>query len=412
MMNLAVAALYITIVAADPQVALPLNAQVPEVARVGQPYAFDLSPSTFTTSSGPLAYFLADAPAWLHINSINGTLFGVPGSGDAGSSQFNISASDTTGSATFQATLVVSSDPGPQIDEDIAETVSNVGTKCGLRCITVPPSVLLKIQLPNNLFTTSSSQSFYYVTLEDHTPLPAWLQFDPNAFQIVGNSPQVGALAQRFDINVIVSDVVGFAAAMQSLTIIISPHQLMFDTLLETRNVPSGEPVNITNLRSHLYLDGSPIGDSNYGSAIILGPSWVNFDPKTLSLSGSPPNTSISANITIEAHDTFADAAFVTIQLNIGVTPLFTGHIGLLNATAGKEFSYQMSKSDFAQQNIDITINLGAAWPFLHFDLSTLTIEGTVPWNTTPQVIDANITVTGNGGTVQDFQEFEINIGI
>jgi putative Ig domain-containing protein len=411
MMNLAVAALYIAIVAAVPQVALSFNAQVPNVARVGQQYNFDLSPSTFTTSSGPLAYSLTNEPAWLHINSINGTLSGVPGSGDAGSSQFDISASDSTGSASFQATLVVSSDPAPQIGEDIAETVSNVGTKCGLRCITVPPLASLKFQLPKSIFTTSSSQSYYYATLEDHTPLPSWLKFNSNAFQLTGNSPQVGALAQRFDINVIVSDVAGFAAATQSLTIIVSQHQLMFDTPLETQNVPAGESVDIANLKSHLYLDGSPISNSSYGSAIILGPSWVDFDPKTLSLSGSPPNTFGSVNITINAHDTFADAAFITIQLNIGVPPLFTGHIGLLNATAGKEFYYQLSKSDFAQQSIDISVNLGAASPYLHFDPSTLTIEGTVPWNTSPQIIEANITVTSNGASVQDFQEFEIDIG-
>ena len=83
----------------------------------------------------------------------------------------------------------------------------------------------------------------------------------------------------------------------------------------------------------------------------------------------------------------------------------------MLNATIGKQFYYQLSKSDFTENDVNITVNLGIASQWLQFNTPTLTIQGTIPWNTTAQVIDANITITNDNGSIRDFQEFEINIG-
>jgi axial budding pattern protein 2 len=411
-MKLIIASFWIAMSTGTPQIAFPFNSQVPEIARVRKPYFFDLSPSTFRTETGPLSFSLSKAPQWLQIDNRNGTLYGLPGDGDAGAPQFIILASDLTGSAPMQATLVVSNEIGPQLHTDIANSLVDIGGRCGLRCLEVSPSTQLQFQFPLDSFTISSSPTFYYATLQDHTPLPAWLQFDRSILQFTGQTPQIGNMAQNLDINLIASDVLGFAAAATSFSIIVSSHRLMFDTLSQIQNISSGQPFSISNLRSHLYLDSALISDTDYAGATVGGPSWLNLDTQSLSLSGIPPNTSTSVNVTIDAQDRYGDTAFMTILLNLGYTPLFIGHIGMLNATAGKEFSYQLSKSDFTQNDVVITVNLAQLSNWLHFDPQTLTIQGTIPWNMSSQILDGNITVTKANGSERDFQQFEIDVGM
>jgi Putative Ig domain len=404
----------IAAVTGTPQISFPFNSQVPLVARVGQPYYFDISSSSFQTNNGPLTYSLSNAPAWLQIDSKNGSLFGTPSSTDAGAPQFNIVATDITGSTPMQAILVISTNPAPQLGPqgEIINTLADFGTRCGLNCVQVTPSTQVQFQFPLDAFVYPISPAYFYATLQDHTPLPSWLQFNSSVLAFYGNTPTIDVLSQRLDINLITSDVSGFAGVMAPFTLIVSEHQFQFDALFEIKDIPAGQIVNISGLRSDLYLDKSIISDSDYQSAIIESLSWLNFDPATLSIIGSPPpNATASINVTIDAHDRYNDAAFITIQLNIGVSPLYTGHIGMLNATIGKQFYYQLSKSDFTENDVNITVNLGIASQWLQFNTPTLTIQGTIPWNTTAQVIDANITITNDNGSIRDFQEFEINIG-
>ena len=74
----------IVTVIGTPQTSFPFNSQVPEVAQVGQPYYFDLNPSTFTSNNGPMTYALNGAPQWLQMVGKNGSLYGFPGPGDVG----------------------------------------------------------------------------------------------------------------------------------------------------------------------------------------------------------------------------------------------------------------------------------------------------------------------------------------
>jgi hypothetical protein len=307
--------------------------------------------------------------------------------------------------------LVVSGSSGPQIIGDISSAFNGGWMRCGLTCIQYGPNAAFALKIPSSAFTHTSSV-FYYATLDDHSPLPGWMSFDPDKLTLTGTTPSVTTISQRLSINVIVSDVAGFAAVITPFTFVVSNHQLIFDTLWESANIPAGSPVNITNLRNHLYLDHAPIANQYYGSAIILdSPSWITFDPQTITIQGHPPNDITSLNITIGAHDTYGDAAFLEIQLNIGAISLYTGHVGIITAYAGKQFSYQFNKSDFTQTGFMVTLNLGEASDWLHFDTASLIISGTIPWNIQPQLIAANMTISSFDNKVHDYQDFEIQIG-
>jgi axial budding pattern protein 2 len=176
MRRLTVLRFFIGIVEAIPQVNFPFNAQVPGTARFEQPYFFDLSPSTFGSVTGTLAYSISGQPAWLQINSRNGTLYGYPAAGDVGAPQFAIIGTDGTGSASMPATLVVSDSPGPQLTGDLSSAFNDGWMRCGLACIQYGPNTSFSLQMPPSAFTTSGS-TYYYATLDDHTPLPGWSKY-------------------------------------------------------------------------------------------------------------------------------------------------------------------------------------------------------------------------------------------
>lgn len=116
---LSAAAIYGTVVVAIPTIAFPLNSQVPPVARISEPFSYTFSISTFS-STLPITYNLSNGPSWLSLGSSTRTLFGTPSIADAGMGavtgiSINITASNSSGSITDYATLVISKNPAPVV---------------------------------------------------------------------------------------------------------------------------------------------------------------------------------------------------------------------------------------------------------------------------------------------------------
>lgn len=393
------------------QIGFPFNSQVPQIAQVGRPYLFDLSPVTFRADSGVLEYSLGNAPSWLHINSQNGSLFGTPTDGDSGSPQFSVIGSDSKSTVTIPATLIVSSDPGPQIASDVAESFIDMQSNCGLRCVQYPPRTPFTFSISKGLFQSSSDAIYYYATLADHAPLPSWITFDASGPKFSGTTPDVNKIAQRLDIILIASTVSGFSGVKVPFTVLVTAHRFYFDKSFDTQDISAGENVNISNLKNQLNLDAGLVNDSDYGSAVLHGrPPWMTFDPQTISLSGSAPKATDSFNVTIVAHDNYGDAAFLNIQFYVASSLIFTGVIGVINATAGMDLTYKLSRSDFSRPDYTITMNLGTASKWLTFDASTLTIKGVIPPKSQSETVNANMTVISPDGSIRDFHKFQIHI--
>ena len=395
---------------AIPQISLPFNAQVPDVARVGDEYRFDLSPSTALTSLGGITYSLAQAPSWLQITG-NGTLFGTPRTQDVGSVSFIISATDKTGSALMPATLVVANTPSLQIGSDAYNPLSTVGARCGVTCILLPPSTGFSFGFPADSFDGTSGSLIYYATNGDHTPLPAWIKFDPISLVFSGTTPPAASLPESADILFIVAEVPGFAFGQLAFTISVSQHQLVFVPVRDMVNQSIGNTVDILNLLGNLWLDGRPINDEDFAGATTNAPSWLQFDPSSISFSGKPPVAESTQTISIWAQNTYGDVASMVLLLSFVPGQLYKGSIGVLNATAGTYFSYRLSSADFPEQNVSIAVNFGAASAWLQFDRQTLSMTGMIPSTAPPEMIAANLTVTSADGKNEDFQSFEIQIG-
>jgi hypothetical protein len=395
---------------AIPQISLPFNTQVPDVARAGDEYRFELSPSTALTTLGGVTYSLTQSPSWLQITG-NGTLFGTPSTQDVGSVSFIISATDKTGSALMPATLVVANTPSLQIGSDAYNPLSTVGARCGVTCILLPPSTGFSFGFPADSFDGTSGSLIYYATNGDHTPLPAWIKFDPISLVFSGTTPPAAGLPESAEILFIVAEVPGFAFGQLEFTISVSQHQLVFVPVRDMVNQSIGNTVDILNLLDNLWLDGRPINDEDFAGATTNAPSWLRFDPSSISFSGTPPVAESTQTISIWAQDTYGDVASMVLLLGFAPGGLYKGSIGVLIATAGTYFSYRLSPADFPEQNVSIAVDFGAASAWLRFNRQNLAMAGMIPSTAPPGIIAANLTVTSTDGKNEDFQSFEIQIG-
>src|ERR1700731_2248279 len=103
----------IFLVQAIPQLSFPVNAQVPPLAVVSQPFSFTFSPSTFSYDSPSITYSISnDTPSWLTFDNSTRTFSGTPASSDVGNFTFTLSAKDDVGSAAGAVTFLVVQDDG------------------------------------------------------------------------------------------------------------------------------------------------------------------------------------------------------------------------------------------------------------------------------------------------------------
>ncbi|KAJ8111562.1 hypothetical protein OPT61_g5877 [Boeremia exigua] len=406
--RIAVLAALIAIIAAAPQISYPLNSQFPPVARVGKPYLFQFAPTTFTSDSGSLLYSLRQNPSWLSIEEETGKLSGTPGALDVGTASFTVVAVDASGAvANMESALIVSKDNSPRVHANISQALSAAGSLSGPTTLAIKASQSFAITFPRDLFESDNKLS-YFATLSDHTPLPAWISFDPTSLYFVGTTPPT-SIPQSFGFLLIASDSPGYAASTVQFSLSTNVHALYFQPAIHTMNVTKGDKVHITGLKSKLYLDQSTISDRDIESTSAELPDWLTFDGSTLDISGTAPAELSSQDLTVSAKDIYGDLAQYTIQMNV-LSELFASPVGLLNITMGEPFKYQLPRSLFAQDNELVTIDFATLADHLHFNPTTFTIFGTVPEDMAPQVVLCTIAATSKDGSLKETQAFNITL--
>ncbi|MCJ1229108.1 hypothetical protein MMC12_005773 [Toensbergia leucococca] len=398
--------------AAAPSIVLPLNAQVPPIARISEPYYFVFSESSFSSSAPTIDYALTDSPGWLELDSPSRSLSGKPGTEDGGPVNVNLVATDDTGSASMPITLIVSTESGPVLGTPIASQLPAFGSFSGPDILTLAPSSPLSFSFSPNTFTNTSPDTVYYALCANNTPLPSWIHFDADSLSFSGVTPQSTSpveLSQVYSINLTASDIVGFSEAIASFQLVVERHVLAFGSNTHTINITQGSSFNYSGLRTDLTLDGQPIQSSNLGQVTANTPEWMSLDPKSLVLSGTPPMSLVSQNITISATDTYGDMANITIQIQTSTTlNIFRGTIGVVNATIGSEFNYTLGGIILGDSDLCVTADLGNTSSWLSFDATNLSFQGRIPNDVVPQQDLLNVTATS--GTQSHSQTFTINI--
>ena len=399
---------------ATPAIGLPVNAQVPPVARTLKDFSFAFSASTFSSALGPMAYVVADAPSWLQLDSTTRTFSGTPGLEDAGSANFSLVASDSAGSTSMPVTLVVSSTPGPRLGIPIEQQLSAYDGYQSPDTILLPRSSELSLTFSQHTFEPTSDDTVFYAICANNTPLPSWINFDRRTLSFSGTTPQITSpdeLPQTFDIHFTASDVVGFSAAVASFRLVLENHLFVFEDHPKIVPVTSGSFFAYDGLRTSLLLDGEPVDPADVQQIDADRLDWVSFDEATWVLSGVAPNSAAVENVSITATDRYDETAATTVLIQ--VTPnstvnLFHEPLGSVDATAGKDFSYTFNKSLATVSGTQISVDWGTA-TWLQFDQGQWELHGKVPSDLKPEAIPVNVTLSWASASQSEL--LVINIG-
>ena len=402
---------FLASVVAQVQITFPINSQVPPVARVLEEYNFAFSASTFSSVTGsPIAYSLANAPDWLRLDSDTRTLSGTPARSDTGSPEFDIVATDGSGPVTLQSTLIVTSDSGIGLGEEVSTQLEAFGPTSGLGTLDLYPLQSFAFSFSPQTFIGTTQKTIFYATSADDTPLPSWITFDPSALRFSGTAPFSGSSISppiSFSMRLVASDYAGFAGASVFFTLVVGIHTFAFDPDYLSLNVTSGVPFDITNLQNTLKLDGKVVNDQQISQIRTNIPSWVSFDRESISLSGTPPQNVQSDNASISVVDVYGNTANISVNLKVADN-LLLGGIGSINASIGTSFQYTISRSLLMNPLETVNMDLTAVSGWMSFDQATLELSGQVPEDLSPGKV--SISLTAALGSKTQTQPITVNI--
>ncbi|KAL8775673.1 MAG: hypothetical protein Q9209_000169 [Squamulea sp. 1 TL-2023] len=389
-----------------PNIGLPINSQIPPVARISKPFSFTFSESTFSSSIGIIDYAVTDTPAWLLFDPSNRTLSGTPGPDDAGSPKFHLAATDTTGSTAMPVTLVVSTSAGPGLGTPVGSQLSAHNGFQEPDTLLLPHSSALSVSFSPDTFVNTNPDTVYYAMCANNTPLPSWITFDTASLSFSGTAPQNTSpdeLPQTFGIQFTASDVVGFAAAVAFFRVTVENHILMFEKEHYEVNMTPGQPFNYHGLQGALRLNGIPVDQAVIRQIHLELPSWISFDESTWVLSGLPPHSANSQNVSVAATDIYGEIAVTAIVLLVetdSTADLFNSTLGTVNAAVGEEFEYEFNRIIANAPDAVLAVDLGPASSWLKFDHVNQKLSGSVPRDLQPQDIVLNVTLS-QGSKIQ-----------
>lgn len=394
------------VVRADLTASYPVNAQLPPVARVSEPFKFVFSEGTFGGTDEGKEYSLDGAPSWLHVDSDARTLSGTPKSEDVGHPKFKLKAKCPSGSADMEVTLAVSDKDGPQPGKPLLQQLEKAGPTSASATPTffVRPGDSFSISFDRDTFENTENNTVFYGTSPENSPLPSWMNFEPSALKFSGKSPSGGS--QSFTFNLIASDIVGFSAVTLSFEMAVAPHILSFNDTLQTFSPTKGEKFESPSFHDFLTLDGQNPSEDDLTDISLDAPDWLTLDNKTFTLSGTPPKNARNENATISVTDTNEDVAKMIISLRY--SELFMDDVTGCDATIGEDFSCNLAKTALADSSFDLEVDLNNQPSWLHYDADDKTLHGHVPNDTSPQKYTFDLTATD--GTDEDTRKFTVDI--
>lgn len=293
----------------------------------------------------------------------------------------------------------MSTDPGPGLGTSVAEQLPAFGPVPSPDSLSLVPSSPLSLSFSPSTFTNTNATTVYYAICANNTPLPSWINFHPSNLTFSGTTPPANSpweLPQVVQIQLIASDVIGFAEAVASFQLVIESHVLIFGNSLHIINITNGSPIDFAGLQHDLTLDGQPANSSDLRQVVASTPPWISFNSSTLTLSGIPPANAASQNFTVTATDIYGDttSTVVLIQNANNLTSSFIGPFVTVNATIGANFTYDLKSKLISDPTAEVAVDLGAASAWLKFNSSSLELQGYFPTDLKPQSIQVMVTAT------------------
>ncbi|MEO5340940.1 MAG: putative Ig domain-containing protein [Magnetococcus sp. MYC-9] len=306
---------------APPVVVTPLS---PQAATQDQLFKFQMDANTFRPANAgdPLQYSArgldgSELPAWLRFDAASRTFSGTPDNGAVGQLSIKVTATDTVlGSAVSDSFVlsVANVNDRPTVRKPVPSQLAPVGSTFLLRAADIFQDVDVGDRL-----TLSA-------TLQDGSPLPAWLTFtlsDPAA----GGQPTFRGTPASSD--------VGFLLGLELTATDLGKLSVADDFLLLI-TPPNNAPTKGADIANQKATQGSlflyeipaisfadkdlPLDRLTYTAQLADGqplPSWLTLDGDTRTLSGTPGNADVTSGTPLTLRVTATDRAGATAQSNL-----------------------------------------------------------------------------------------------
>ncbi|KAK6199409.1 polarity establishment/cellular polarization [Scheffersomyces amazonensis] len=375
-------------------IGFPFNEQLPNVARINEPYSFTLANITYKSSNNaPITYTATNLPTWLYFDGNSRTFTGTPSVNDVSEFEITLSGTDTSDNSIISNnySMIVSNDTGLHLSSPniMFTQIAQYGQTNGADGLVVSQGQTINIKFDQSVFESYPNSNrpiiAYYGRSADRSSLPPWIEFNSNDLSFSGTVPYVVsdiAPSYEYSFAFIGSDYYGYAGAAGIFNIIIGAHQLstsLNDTIKINGTYNGQFEINIP-IFTDVYLDGTQITQGNISSVYPENlPDFIQFDNQKYTLSGTFPDSETFDNFTIIVEDIYQN----TVQLPYSfdaINSVFTmNNLPNVNATRGKFFEYQILQSDFTNfQNTNVSVNFDST-NWLTFTQSNLTFTGQTP---------------------------------
>ncbi|OAQ98937.1 hypothetical protein LLEC1_05376 [Akanthomyces lecanii] len=347
-----------SLVCSKPNLAFPLNAQLPLAARLDTFFTYSFSQQTFTSSSNITYSFGQNHPPWLSIESANRRLYGTPKDGDV-----------ADGDVVGQKVDIVAT------DDNQIKTFGNFSAPSSVLSY---PATTFRYSFNQDTFGKNSGLNYYAVS-SDNSPLPAWIKFDAGSMTFSGKTPPFESLIQppqTFGLSLVASDIVGFAAASLTFNIVVGSHRLTTENPIVTINATRGAAVDYDGLENAIDLDGKPVKSSDLDVTTEDMPKWLNYDKDTGKLSGTPREGDHSSNFTITYSNKLSATLDILVVVNIA-TSLFKSTFENMEARPGGKFDVDLSQYFRDPEDIKLGVNVSPTEKWLNVD--GFKLSGNVP---------------------------------
>lgn len=292
---------------------------------VGQNFNFTFANNTFTDEDlgDSLTYTAtlengSPLPSWLSFDATTRTFNGTTTNADVGTLNVRVTATDLVGTSVTDIFALNILDPTINNPPSVANAIADQSaSEDQLYTFTVPSTTFSDPDVDDVLT--------YSATFTDGSPLPAWLTFDPatstfsgtptNAdipsfsitysIRVTATDPENASVSDDFDLTLTnVNDAPSLAVPISDQGTIID-RSFSYD--LPDNTFTDIDPGEILNYSASL-VDGSPL------------PSWLTFDPISLTFLGTPSVNDYGAlEISVIATDASGASVSDVFALNIDI---------------------------------------------------------------------------------------------
>ncbi|RXK35191.1 hypothetical protein M231_07562 [Tremella mesenterica] len=377
---------------AKPILNYPMMDQMPFVARIGQPFTFDLFPSSFTSTTN-ITYTTSTLPSWLSFSPEVETFHGTPSAVDVGEQTITLTATDDNGSTKDSFKLIVTKYSTPAVHAafttQLASTnlakISSATTLPDETGVSIPPHWSFSLGFQYDTFRVSRNDpnngELYFSAHQRGTiGLPDWLNFNNETFTFDGVAPANGS----YTIVATGTDFWGYTGAQTSFVIEVGVGDGI--ELIKGKNFTAITTMARDNVDykvdvSDLVVGGAPAKDVVFSIDDVDFP-WLKIDSSSGMISGITPDkyqngtiTSLFLPLTIASSNS-SSTLTLTTWVGMNIIPYFFTAYNLPDATVapGEKFSFDISPY-VANSTATISANSTASW----LTFSGTTVSGTVP---------------------------------